>query len=310
MTQQFGVKLDELTTGTPGVVLYGVTPDNQVIPLKTSDDGILAFSATIDASDIQIGAVELKDSTTNNRLTITGSGEALARVRLQDGSGTSLTSTLFGSKQSLDVNLAGLSGITTDTDDGAISSAQSNLIVTLPLLHGFNGSLWERLHSDAGRLLVDGSQVVQPISAASLPLPLGAATATKQDTGNNSLSSIDSKINSLGQKLSSGSIPVVLASDQSPVLVTATNTPTGNYFWWDYNVNGTTGVGTDILFDFSEIRQDVYISSDKPISVKFNSVSNTPIGLVRGQFDFDYQFASKMYITTTDTTKLQIYANG
>lgn len=41
MSQQFGVKLDELTSSTPGVVLYGVTPDNKVIPIKISDTGSL-----------------------------------------------------------------------------------------------------------------------------------------------------------------------------------------------------------------------------------------------------------------------------
>lgn len=41
---------------------------------------------------------------------------------------------------------------------------------------------------------VDGSAVTQPVSASSLPLPTGAATAAKQDTGNASLASIDGKI--------------------------------------------------------------------------------------------------------------------
>src|SRR3990167_9895543 len=36
--------------------------------------------------------------------------------------------------------------------------------------------------------------VAVPVSAASLPLPSGAATGAKQDTGNTSLSSIDGKI--------------------------------------------------------------------------------------------------------------------
>lgn len=46
------------------------------------------------------------------------------------------------------------------------------------------------------RLLVDGSGVTQPVSAASLPLPTGAATSALQTTGNASLSSIDSKLTS------------------------------------------------------------------------------------------------------------------
>jgi len=43
---------------------------------------------------------------------------------------------------------------------------------------------------------VDGSGVTQPISAASLPLPTGAATSANQSTANASLSSIDSKLTS------------------------------------------------------------------------------------------------------------------
>jgi len=55
----------------------------------------------------------------------------------------------------------------------------------------------------------------QPISATALPLPSGAATSALQTTGNSSLSSIDTKTPTLGQKTMVGSRPVVIASDQS-----------------------------------------------------------------------------------------------
>jgi hypothetical protein len=116
-------------------------------------------------------------------------------------------------------------------------------------------------------LKVDGSAVTQPISAAALPLPSGAATSAKQDTGNTSLSSIDGKITavntgavvvsssalptgastsalqttgntslssidgklgSLGQKAMAASAPVVIASDQSAVSVKPSNGATGS----------------------------------------------------------------------------------
>lgn len=57
-----------------------------------------------------------------------------------------------------------------------------------------------------------------PISAVSLPLPSGAATETKQDTANTSLSSIDGKIPALGQALAAGSVPVVLTAAQVSTL--------------------------------------------------------------------------------------------
>jgi hypothetical protein len=91
----------------------------------------------------------------------------------------------------------------------------------------------------------------QPVSVASLPLPIGAATEAKQDseiskltdidikigTGNSTLTSIDgkdfatqatlsalnAKFNSLGQKSSANSAPVVLSTDQGNKLTDIRN---------------------------------------------------------------------------------------
>ena len=56
----------------------------------------------------------------------------------------------------------------------------------------------------SGRVPVDGSGVTQPVSAASLPLPSGAATSANQTTTNSSLSSIDTKT----PALQSGAVPI------------------------------------------------------------------------------------------------------
>ena len=66
---------------------------------------------------------------------------------------------------------------------------------------------------------------VQDITG-SVVLPTGASTEAKQDVGNSSLSSIDGKLNSLGQKSSANSMPVVLASDQ-PSIPVVSSTPSG-----------------------------------------------------------------------------------
>lgn len=70
------------------------------------------------------------------------------------------------------------------------------------------------------RLLVDGSGVTQPVSAASLPLPTGAATAANQSTGNNSLSSIDGKT----PALTGGRVPVDGSGVTQPVSGTVATT--------------------------------------------------------------------------------------
>lgn len=73
--------------------------------------------------------------------------------------------------------------------------------------------------SAAGALKVDGSAVTQPISAVSLPLPTGAATEATLST-RLADATFTARINTLGQKTSANSTPVVIASDQSAIPVT------------------------------------------------------------------------------------------
>lgn len=91
-------------------------------------------------------------------------------------------------------------------------------------------------------------------------LPTGAATSALQTTGNSSLSSIDGKTPTLGQKTMTGSSPVVIASDQSVIPIndnggsltvdgTVASTQSGT--WNINNITGTvslpTGAATSAL---------------------------------------------------------------
>lgn len=73
--------------------------------------------------------------------------------------------------------------------------------------------------SDQSSIPVTGTfwQATQPVSAASLPLPTGAATSALQTTGNTSLGSIDTKTPSLGQAAMASSVPVTIASNQGAI---------------------------------------------------------------------------------------------
>lgn len=74
-------------------------------------------------------------------------------------------------------NLGTIAGVSTETTLSALNiKVPSGLTVT------------------STRLLVDGSGVTQPVSAASLPLPTGASTAANQTTLNTTASSIDTKL--------------------------------------------------------------------------------------------------------------------
>lgn len=58
-------------------ILYGLTSTNKVIPIKIKDDGSIDVNAVLDASDIEIGAVEIKDGSTDQRATVNSDGELL-----------------------------------------------------------------------------------------------------------------------------------------------------------------------------------------------------------------------------------------
>lgn len=85
------------------------------------------------------------------------------------------------------------------------------------------------------------------IVSGSITIPPGLATEAKQDVGNTSLSSIDGKLPTLGQKAKAGSVSVTLASDQgnvdvnAPAVVDAGNSSTTPL--------GISGVFTGTSFD-------------------------------------------------------------
>lgn len=123
-----------------------------------------------------------------------------------------VTTTTSGPKELLDVNVAATSasGQTWVTIDGGYVAIWDS-----------NGDVLDI--TAAGAAKVDGSGVTQPVSAASLPLPTGAATAARQDTGNTSLSSIDSKT----PALVSGRQPVDGSGVTQPISAASLPLPTG-----------------------------------------------------------------------------------
>jgi len=70
-------------------------------------------------------------------------------------------------------------------------------------------------------------------------------------------------------------------------------------------------VENDKEYLLGAVIRDIHIQTNKKISVKFNSTSSPSVVLPNGYFNFEKQFANKIYITTTlANTKIGIYANG
>ena len=106
------------------------------------------------------------------------------------------------------------------------------------------------------------TEAKQDVGNASLSsIDTKVATAAKQDTGNTSLSSIDGKLPTLGQKNKAGSVSITLASDQgnvdtnAPAVVDAGNSSTTPL--------GISGVFTGTAFDAKDFATlSISITSD------------------------------------------------
>ncbi len=142
--------------------------------------------------------------------------------------------------------------------DGAAVPAQAKMVA------GTDGTNAQYIKTD-----IDGELQIDVISSA---LPTGAATSAKQDTGNTSLSSIDGKLNSLGQKTMTNSVPVVVSSDQSAIPVSKSGT-------WDINnISGTISLPTGAS---TAAKQDIgnaslaNIDSDLDVALSTRSSEST-----------------------------------
>lgn len=139
---------------------------------------------------------------------------------------------------------------------------------------------------------LDSADGTQAISAASLPLPTGAATSANQATEISSLSSIDSKLTTtnaslstidagipaaLGQTTMSASMPVTMASNQSAIPVSIQSVISGGDELATFVVQArdtATGNGKSMLSIFNDSNSTVKI---KLRDLKICNVRNTAV---------------------------------
>jgi hypothetical protein len=177
---EYGVPLsaDELMSTIPTSILYGVTPSNEFIPIKITSDGTVDTNATFTGT-ITIGEIGNPDESafvygTTKEQTIGGVYQD-TNPTLSSGTQGAVRLTEY---RAFHTNLRDSNGIEIDP------ATESTAVSILADLDKFTFS--------SNRLIVDGSQVTQPISAVTLPLPTNAA----QETGGN-LASINAGIETL-----------------------------------------------------------------------------------------------------------------
>ena len=117
------------------------------------------------------------------------------------------------------------------------------------------------------------------------------------------VASIDAKFNSLGQKTSAASTPIVLASDQSPISITSTIS-----LGVAEHHNGTA-TSTPATVSFSGTSQSILISNIDLLTamlVSFDGDSNT-FTIVKGQnLSIDAAHASVRVSTSSGTANYQM----
>jgi hypothetical protein len=121
-------------------------------------------------------------------------------------------------------------GTVAATQSGTWTVQPGNSANTTPWLFTISQGGNSAAVSAAGALKVDGSAVTQPISAASLPLPSGAATAANQATANTSLASLVSNTTGLSTASNQSTANTSLASIDTKLSsqATAANQSTAN----------------------------------------------------------------------------------
>lgn len=127
-----------------------------------------------------------------------------------------------------DVDNTGDAEVTLKTPAGVDLLGQQTSAGSLPVVIASNqtaipvtGTFWQATQPVSGTVTANQGTSPWVISATTLPLPTGAATSALQTTGNASLAAIDAGIPAaLGQTTMANSLPVVIASNQTPVPVT------------------------------------------------------------------------------------------
>lgn len=192
-----------------------------------------ATSALQTTGNTSLASIDGKLTTTSNGLKVDGSaviqGISATSLPLPTGASTSANqATANSSLSDIDSKLAtlgqknsaGSMPVVLATDQTAIPVSQSGTWTV--------GRTWALTSgTDSVSAVQSGTWNITNISGT-VSLPTGASTSANQSTEITAINNLSAKFGSLGQKSSSGSAPVVLASDQSAIPVTQSGSWTVN----------------------------------------------------------------------------------
>ena len=263
------------SNGVPLAVLDGVAiPASTPALLAAGSDGINARYITVDSAGRQVvvgpgiagtpagGVLSVQGVAGGTTLPVSGTVTALNPSVGTNGAATPTSSTAVGGSDGTNLQQARMF----DLDTGAGTEYGLGTSIRLP---GAGGSVAGGTSTNPFRVDPTGA-TTQPISAASLPLPTGAATESTL-SGVLTTTAFQARINTLGQKVSASSTPVVIASDQSAIATSAPQSSTATRT----DVAGSAVSVTVLASNASRKGATIYNDSTKKLYAKFGVTAST-----------------------------------
>lgn len=213
---------------------------------------------------------------------------------------TSAPTYTTGSTAALSLTLNGLlrmdgSGVTQPISAAALplpsgastSALQTAGNLTLVAISGqIPATLGQKAMAASLAVAIASDQSAIPITAAALPLPTGAATSALQTSGNATLTAIAGQLpTTLGQKTSANSFSIVVASDQSPIPVTASLSSTAVIT----SVNNSITTGVLLASNTARRGFIVYNDSQAIAFIAFAATASTTAFSVKLQPGAEYE---------------------
>lgn len=78
----------------------------------------------------------------------------------------------------------------------------------------------------------------------------------------------------------------------------------------DFAVEAVQPAAVDVEFDFGDLRKDIHVEVDQPVTIKFNSAAAPGMTVASGVWDWTGEFAKKAFVTFTASTNFRMLANG
>ena len=249
-----------IPASTPGIIFMGSDGTNSRYVTVDSSGRVLSVGAGV-AGTPAGGVLSIQGVGGGTAVPVSGTVTATNPSVGATGAAVPASGTFIGASDG--TNLQGLRVF--DLDTGAGTEYGLGISVRLP---GSGGSVAGGTATNPFRTDPTGT-TAQPITAAALPLPAGAATETTLASVLTT-TAFQARINTLGSKTSANSTPVVIASDQVAIPITPSTSATGTLT----NVASSATNVTILASNASRKGATVFNDSNKTLYIKFGTTAS------------------------------------